>query len=139
MEYKIILDLNIYPKDVIVSLAYVFTDKAYVSFDFVDDYKIEVSIEGKNGEISNLDKEFKNELINQMEYKNNFEKNKEIRQLILQRALMVVGNQNVTESDDDEFELDSDLEELFNSDNLDSAIDDVDDIMIPWEDADNRK
>ncbi len=90
-EDTVILHLNpkLYPTDVINSTAYTFLDEAYIKLEGDPENEIKIRIKSK-GKIKadELADKFQNELINYKEYKNNFQKNKNIRNLIIQRALI---------------------------------------------------
>jgi len=119
METKTIkLNPKIYPLEIIYSAAYVFLEKAYIKLDGDIDKEIIVEIKSKDNEIKNIELEFQNELLNYAEYNTNLKNNKEIRQAIIQRALMT----------NDETIIDEIFEEID-----DEEIDDPEGIAIPWE------
>lgn len=135
-ENKVIIRINpkIYPLDVIYSAAYVFLDKTYVLID--GDPKKEVIVELKpkeNMELEVLGGEFSNELLNYATYKTFSEKNKDVRTIIVQRAL-ITGDPEIIAKQDDE-ELDAETKKIL--DNLESddenSLDDPESIAIPWE------
>jgi len=119
---KINYNPSFYSLDIIYSGCYVFLDKAYFNFQGNPKENIEIIIElkDKEGNIDNFVKEFNNSLINYIEYKQNLDNNKELRQLILQRALITNDKELV-----EEFE-----EDLFSDDEL---LEDPQDIATPWE------
>ncbi|MGM5483869.1 MAG: hypothetical protein ACQER9_03050 [Nanobdellota archaeon] len=89
------LNPDIYPLDIIYSASYVFLDRAFIVLDG-DPYKeILVKIQAKKENTEELSKEFFNELINYGDYKNNAEKTKNIREMIIQRSLLTNDNQDV--------------------------------------------
>ncbi len=44
MNKKIILDIDIYPVNSIIGASYLFLDKIYINFDFIDNNKIKANI-----------------------------------------------------------------------------------------------
>jgi His-Xaa-Ser system protein HxsD len=85
---KIILNKNIYPLDVVFSASYFLMDKAYFLFDEDKEGNYLVNIEPKEKN-DNIEKEFKEELLACLTYKNQVENTKEIRETILKRALLL--------------------------------------------------
>ena len=120
--YIIHVNPLVYDMDVICSAAYVFLDKAYVVIDGDPKDEILVKIKPKEAQNKNLAMEFNNELINYLEYKTNFERNKDIRAAILQRVLLTSDPGLVK---DDQPEQDIDFE--------DDTFDDPEGIAVPWE------
>lgn len=116
----------VYSMDVIYSAAYVLLDKAYIVLDGDPEKEILVKIKPKAKSDNMVALEFNNELINYSEYKTNFERNKEIRQTILQRALLT--NDPALAQDLDKELMDDDFSELD-----DDIIDDPEGIAVPWE------
>ena len=110
MEIKI--NPKIYPLDVIYKAAYVMLDKAFILLDGNPETEVIVKIKGKNGEDEKLKDEFSSELLNWAVYKDQSEKNAEIRKTIIQRALLTNGFE---EKKDDDY------------------LDDPEGIAIPWE------
>lgn len=131
---------EIYSLDTIYTAAYVFLEKAYLVLD--GDLKKEIFIKltakkkCNEEELNLLGEEFLNELINYGFYKKQSEQNKQIRQIILRRALLTgLGGENYSEEFLNEFENlecnENDLEE----------IEDPEGIATPWEEkyGDRRK
>ncbi len=89
MESKTIrLNKNIYSLEVIFSAAYVFLEKAYIKLD-EENENIVVNISQKQGQdMQNIEKEFLNELINYSDYKKRAERSRNIREIIIQRAIL---------------------------------------------------
>src|SRR3989344_2997038 len=94
-EGFVTLSLNpkVYPLDVVYSASYVFLDKSYVLLD--GNPKREVIVElrfkerkGSKKQLERLGRDFLNELVNYADYRERAEKTKEIRQILLQRALI---------------------------------------------------
>lgn len=118
---------KIYPLDVVYSAAYVFLDRAYILLD--GDPRKSITVELKPKEKYNLEKlgmEFNNELLNYAQYKKQAELNKEIRQILLQRALLTNDASSLQKSDSNE-------EEDLSLDDLDDDLEDPEGIAIPWE------
>lgn len=90
-ENYILFSINpkIYSLDIIRAAAYILLDKAYILLDGNPEEKILVEIRPKSKEHSpqTLAMEFNNELLNYSVYKAQSEKNKGIRELLLQRIL----------------------------------------------------
>jgi His-Xaa-Ser system protein HxsD len=118
-EGKSLIKLNpsIYPLDAVYSAAYVFLDRAYILLDGDPKSEIRVIIRSKSGKSENLAMEFTNELIKCCEYKVNSERNKDLRRIILERAIVTAesSGQAPTPIEEDDF------------------LDDPEDIAIPWE------
>ena len=107
---------KIYFLDVIYSAAYVLLDKAHVVLDGDPEEDIIAEIRPKtNQDLKELANSFNEELLNYSVYKTQSEKNKGIREAILQRALLSNG---------------------FNSE---EEIDDPEGIAIPWEEKYGKK
>jgi His-Xaa-Ser system protein HxsD len=89
---KSLLSLNttVYPLSVIYKTAYIFLDRCYVFLDLDNEGNVQVSLELKNNlAISNdvLAGEFSDELLNQVVRFDVYQKTKNVRELILARAL----------------------------------------------------
>lgn len=82
---------NIYPIDVVMKTSYIFIENFYIFFDYEQEHVIIVSFKSKNGaskeEMSGYIGEFFNEMLNQLIRVDIFNKTKNIRQIILARAL----------------------------------------------------
>jgi len=128
----IYVNSKIYSLDVIYSTAYVFLDKAYILLD--GDPKKEILIElklksgrkGEGKELEKLGREFGNELLNYADYKERAEKTKEIKTILLQRALLtndssILKNSNVGAI------FDNSLKELEEDNNH------FEELALPWE------
>lgn len=104
------LNPQIYPLDVIYTTSYVFTDRAYVLIDGEPNEEIIVELKPKTKEdLEILAREFNNELLNYVSYKEHKNKNEEVRKTILQRVL------------------------LTNDINYDEDISDPEGVATPWE------
>lgn len=125
---------EIYPIDVIFSAAYVLLDQAYIIFDGDRHKEIIVKIKPKGDQdAQTLCLEFYNEMINYKEYEINFNKNKDVRDIILHRALLT-NDSSLGNNEDDE------LEDIFSEldDSDDDFLDDPEGIAIPWEEKYNK-
>lgn len=94
-DNSIIASINprIYPIDVVMSAAYVFTEDNYIILDGDPESEIIVQIIPKNN--ANLEKlglEFNNELLNYAESAIQSAKTMHLRQILLSRALMTSGS-----------------------------------------------
>ncbi|MFW5991384.1 MAG: hypothetical protein ACOCQX_04085 [Candidatus Nanoarchaeia archaeon] len=88
-EQILYLNPKLYPLDVVYSAAYLFLDKAFISLDGDPERNIQVRIAPREEiNLNDVVGAFKNELINYGEYKINFQRNKDIRNLIVQKALV---------------------------------------------------
>lgn len=112
---------KIYPLDVVMSAAYIFTNDNYVLLDGDPNDKIIVEIRPKDKTVSveSLGRMFNNELINYATYAVQAIKNAKLRETILNRVLLTNSVQ----------EIDSPIEDP--EDEL--CEDDPEDIAIPWE------
>ena len=118
---------NLYALETIYSASYVFLDKAYILLNGDPKKEIIIELEPKEPEdLKKLGGDFLNELINYGDYKKRAEQTKEIREMILQRA--IITNDPSTIQDNKEFkelidELDKDSE----------TCSDPKEIAIPWD------
>jgi His-Xaa-Ser system protein HxsD len=133
-ENYVLISVNseIYSLDTVYTAAYVFLEKAYIFLD--GDLKKEIFIKltakkkFNKEELTLLGQEFLNELINYGFYKKQSEQNRQIRQILLRKALLTgLDGENEQEELFKEFETlecnEGDLEE----------IEDPEGIAIPWE------
>lgn len=87
-EATIKVNSKFFPLETVYSAAYVLIDKAYFTFDGNPDKEIKVYLSAKEGEDpEKIAKEFQNELVNHSVYTRQAEKNKEVREAIIKRAL----------------------------------------------------
>ena len=81
---------KIYPLELVYSAAYIMIDKAFIILD--GDPKKEIMVEVRKKEkkqkLKGLVREFNEELLNYATYKVQSERNKKIREMILQRVLL---------------------------------------------------
>jgi His-Xaa-Ser system protein HxsD len=124
---RINVNPKLYPLDVIYSAAYVFLDKAYLLLEGDPNSKVTVELRAKGMEdVEKMGREFMNELLNYVAYKKQSEKSKEIRQMIVQRALITNSSEcEVVEKEEDFFSED--------------YLDDPEGIAIPWDEKYGNK
>lgn len=123
---------KLYPLEAVYSAAYVFLDRAYVLLDGDPKKTVLVKLKPKNKEsLEKLGGEFLNELINYADYNRRARETKEIREMLLQRA-MITNDPSVLQDDK---EIDKMMEELEDDD----FIDDPEGIAIPWEEKYGKK
>ena len=81
---------KIYSLDIVYSAAYILIDKAFIILDGDPEKEIKVEIRKKKPEqeLKDLVRDFNEELLNYAVYKVQSEKNKNIREMILQRVLL---------------------------------------------------
>ena len=136
-QISIKLNPLFYPLEVVYSASYALIDKAYFSFDGDPDKEIIVNVVPKeNVESEQLRKDFNNELLNYLEYKMNYERNKDIRHVILQKALELGSStiQNFSGNSEQFSSENIEDEDLFDDDDdLDFIDDDPLEIALPWE------
>ena len=90
MPTKCILkvDDRLFCVEAILKTSYLFIDNYYISNIYTGEHEISISIESKKqSDLTNIDKEFSNELIAQMVRYNLSKTNKPMKELILGRAL----------------------------------------------------
>ena len=91
-EYRIKLETDLYSKDTIMRTAYHFIDNYYIFLDKDDDFVVVSMISKKEQKITDglhiqIEGEFRNELLNQEVRKSIRKETKNIRELILARAM----------------------------------------------------
>lgn len=111
MKYE--FSKSIYPKEVLIKSAYVFTDRAYIHLDENDKYYI-VNIEYKGKPSFNYD-DFKNEMLAQTVRMEIYKKTKDIRKLTIARAFAstVIDELPNDDSEDEIFDMDRILNDWF--------------------------
>ncbi len=84
------LSPKIYPIDVVYAAAYVFLDRCYIVLDGDPEREILVEVRPKKADqdLERLGFEFYNELLNYATFKSRSAKSKNIRETIVQRALL---------------------------------------------------
>jgi His-Xaa-Ser system protein HxsD len=124
---RVCVNPKLHNLDVVYSAAYTFLDKAYILLDGDPDNEIIVTIRPKDGyNAEKLGFEFSNELLNYSHYKSKVKELGVVRQVILQRALLVYDTKNANYEDGNSEEVDSLIDE-------DLDFEDVEDIATPWE------
>ena len=109
---------SIYPIEIILKAAYVFTDYAYIYIDENDDsYLIDFEVKDENNS-RNIQGEFKNELLAQLIRKSISERTGNVREVIFQRALsssmlMEDNTSGLNEKKDNDVNLDDVLVDWF--------------------------
>jgi len=133
-EDKTIIRINpkIYPLDVVYSATYVFLDKAYILIDGNPKKEILVELKPKDKKNISIGEEFNNELLNYANHKMFFEKNKDIRNAIIQRAL-ITNDPSVLESKDKKEILKKAGQNLLDSLEKYENIEDEESISLSWE------
>ncbi|MBT3303699.1 hypothetical protein HN592_05185 [Candidatus Woesearchaeota archaeon] len=110
---KIKVNTSIYPLETIYSALYVFLDRAYVLLDGNPKKNVIVNLKPKCDEDLNIiGQEFNNELINYASYKEISERNKEVKKILLSRALLTNNPQSVQKQ----------------------LLEEDEEVKIPWED-----
>jgi His-Xaa-Ser system protein HxsD len=125
-EDQAVFSLNpkIYPLELIYSAAYIMIDRAFILLDGDPSEKILVEIRKRKEQqdLKELVMQFNDELLNYAVYKEQSEKNKELREMILQRVLVT----NAPET-------------VFNSQETKNIeIDDPENIMKEWEEPEEK-
>ncbi|MFW6025279.1 MAG: His-Xaa-Ser system protein HxsD [Candidatus Woesearchaeota archaeon] len=101
---KIEINPEIYSLDVIYSAAYVLLDKAYIKLEGDPKNKMIVKIRKKEDTKEDLDKikgRFEEELLNYSFYKKQLEKTKDIRDIIMNRALLTNQSEDNLKGDEE--------------------------------------
>lgn len=85
---SITIDDRIFHREAILKTAYLFTDRFFLHLSYVDEHHILVTVEAKlQQEIEDIDKSFSNELLSQMLRYHIAKNEKNLKELILGRAL----------------------------------------------------
>ena len=114
---------KIYPLELVYSASYIMIDKAFIILDGDPEKEILVEIrkKEKDQELKELVQNFNEELLNYAVYKTQSEKNKNIRELILQKVLMTNGSG------------------CFSENKKEGVVEDPEGIMKTWEEANKEK
>lgn len=112
---------ELYSKIALIKSAYNFTDRAYIHLDADRDYYY-VSLSRKEGKQEVTDEEFENEILAQSARHEIYLQTKNIRELMLARAVAT----SVVAAGDEELESDSEIAQEFSED----------EILKDWFDAD---
>lgn len=113
-EYmKFYFNKEIYSKEALLKAAYNFTDRAYMHLDIDNEnYVVVIEMKGKESNIS--EKEFQNEMLAQMVRLNVQKRTKNVRELMLARALAsTVIEKNQIEEACQEEDIDDILQDWF--------------------------
>ena len=123
---------KIYPLDVVLSSAYIFTEKNYVLVDGdpEEEFVVEIRPKDKKVDLGVLGKEFNNELINYASYAVQVIKNDQFRTAMINRVLLTNSEQKEESYDEIDDEIESWEEE--NEDEK-PWFDDPEGIAVPWE------
>jgi His-Xaa-Ser system protein HxsD len=118
---------KVYPLETVYSASYVFLDRAFILLDGDPEKEVIVRLtpRSKEANIENFAGEFLNELINYADYAKRAEQTKAIREAILQRALLT---NSPPEKPD-----------VLDFSDIDAHLDDVESIVIPWEEKYKKK
>ena len=106
---------ELYPKIALIKAAYNFTDIAYVHLDADDTYYY-ASIEGKEEGVEVSEQDFINEMLNQSVRHEVYLQTKNIRELLLARAMatsIVVDENIINDSDEEIFDENDILKDWF--------------------------
>jgi len=137
---------KIYPVDVVLSSAYIFTDSCYVLVDGDPNEEIIVELRPKKeGDIEKIGRDFNNELVNYANYAVQAIKNSRLREAILNRVLLTNSVQSEEEFNENAYGAPQQTSELCEEDNKvltnepDEDIDDPLEIAKPWEEKYGEK
>lgn len=136
-EGYVLVSVNpkIYPLDVVLSSAYMFTEKYYVLVDGDPREEIIVELRPKNKKenLEQIGRDFNNELINYADYTVRAIKNEELRRAILNRVLLTntIGQpEGVTEQ---RKEIIQESNDCLEKEAKPWKIEDSEKILVPWE------
>lgn len=117
---------KIYPVDVVLSSAYIFTDKCYVLVDGDPDEEVIVELRPKDKKenIEKIGRNFNNELINYANYAVQAIKNERLREAILNRVLLT----NSVEETEEAFE-----DDYFEKEAEPLNFEDHEELAVPWD------
>lgn len=136
-EDKMFISVNpkIYSLDVIYSAAYVLMDRAYFVIDGDPEEEILVEVRPKTPQenLETLGRNFNNELLNYAVYRSQSEKNREIKESIVRRALYTTTGQEPEEELEEDVETEEEAEEEEEDLGEESYLDDPLGIATPWE------
>ena len=134
-EGYVIISINpkIYPLDVVLSSAYVFTEKYYclVDGDPKEEIIVEMRPKTKKGDLKKMAREFNNELINYANYAVQSLKNQILRESIITRVLET---HTIPSEEFDNYENVPSCEDEVQQNNSEKSwFDDPEGIAIPWD------
>jgi His-Xaa-Ser system protein HxsD len=131
-----VVDLDIYPLDVVMAAGYVFIDRFYVLIDKAGDGKVKVSLSAKPiqpGEpAGKLAGEFLNELLGQALRREVGKKHEKVREILLARALFGAAPK-MAEPGGTENAADTTAREMDGATDDGDYLDDPLGIAVPWE------
>ena len=124
---------KIYPVDVVLSSAYIFTDSCYVLVDGDphEEIIVELRPKDKKEDIEKIGRDFNNELVNYANYAVQAIKNSRLREAILNRVLLTNSVQAGDELNEDAYDASSPIAKPWEE--TDNAIADEQDIDDPLE------
>lgn len=128
MKQKIKLNLDIYPLEVSMKAAYNYIEKVYIFFEKDSEkiYEIEFESKDEKVDLNKVISEFKNELLHEKIRKNISDETRNIREILLARALYGFALEN-NEVDKNNIDLN-----IKNNDNEESYINDKENIGKSW-------
>lgn len=102
-DYALVkINPKIYPLEIIYSAAYILLEDAYVVIDGDPDIEVSIELRPKSqNSPENLANRLNQELLNYSVYKVQSEKNSQLRQVIIQRALLTNGFEEELDDFDD--------------------------------------
>ena len=131
-KLAVFVDTKKFPVEIITAAAYSFIDKASMSITGNPEKMIEVKFIAKqNNDLNYIANEFNNALIIFKNSQKSEDEIKEVKEVILQKALLL-GSELPPETEEDNDELDKLLRELDKDDDRELD-DDPEGIAIPWE------
>lgn len=113
-EYALFaINPQIYPLELVYSASYIMIDKAFIILDGDPQQKILVEIRKKKPEqnIRDLVTEFNEELLNYAVYQIQSEKNRDIREIILQRVLLTNAPSYFNNAEKEDCECEEEIED----------------------------
>ena len=132
---------KIYPVDVVLSSAYIFTDSCYVLVDGDPNEEIIVELrpKDKKEDIEKIGRDFNNELVNYANYAVQAIKNSRLREAILNRVLLTNSVQAGEEFNEPAYDAPQQPSEPWKEDDSAEDIDDPLEIAKPWEEKYGEK
>lgn len=132
---------KIYPVDVVLSSAYIFTDSCYVLVDGDPNEEIIVELrpKDKKEDIEKIGRDFNNELVNYANYAVQAIKNSRLREAILNRVLLTNSVQAGDEFNERAYDAPQQPSEPCEEDDSAEDIDDPLEIAKPWEEKYGEK
>lgn len=134
-EGYVLISVNpkIYPLDIVLSSAYMFTDRHYILIDGDPNEEIIVELRPKNKKenLEQMGREFNNELINYANYTIQAIKNEELRRAVINRVLLT----NTERAPEKQLEgnKEPNFENYLETEAKPWKNNDPKDIVVPWE------